>query len=169
MERPRAVAEVALDLADDRRYRVRRELHLALRVEALDREQQADRADLDEVLLRLPAPGVPGGEALHQRHVAVDELLAGLLVAGAIRLDQRDEVDVLAGASSCAGASRRGDDELDDRAVAVALLAHLVHEPREHPAHAGLVRLARLEAAHADAEPVVVASASSRTVSPAGC
>ena len=55
VERPRAVAEVALDLADDGRHRVRGELHLALGVEALDREQQADRADLDEVLLRLAA------------------------------------------------------------------------------------------------------------------
>ncbi len=37
VERPRAVAEVALDLADDRRNGVGRELHVAARVEALDR------------------------------------------------------------------------------------------------------------------------------------
>ena len=63
VEGPGAVAEVALDLADDRRHRVRRELHAALDVEALDREHEPDRADLDEVLERLAAPGVAGGEA----------------------------------------------------------------------------------------------------------
>ena len=40
VQRPGAVAEVALDLADDRRHRVRRELDAALGVEALDREQR---------------------------------------------------------------------------------------------------------------------------------
>ena len=78
MERPGPIAEVALDLADDRGHRVGRELHLALGVEALDREQQADRADLDQILLWLAAPGVPRGEALDERHVAVDELVAGV-------------------------------------------------------------------------------------------
>ena len=77
VERPGPVAEVALDLADDRRHRVGRELHLPLGVEALDREEQADRADLDQVLLRLPATRVARGQALHQRHVPLDELRRG--------------------------------------------------------------------------------------------
>ena len=76
MERPGAIAEVPLDLADDRRHCVGRELHLALRVEALDREEQADRADLDQILLRLAAARVARREALDERHVPLDELVA---------------------------------------------------------------------------------------------
>ena len=88
VQRPGAVAEVPLDLADDRRHRVGRELDAALGVEALDREQQADRADLDEVLERLPAARVARGEAAHERQVALDDAVAGARVAGAVGLQQ---------------------------------------------------------------------------------
>ena len=47
--------EVAPDLADDRRHRVGRELDPALELEAVDRLDQPDRADLDEVVDRLAA------------------------------------------------------------------------------------------------------------------
>src|SRR6266516_4067736 len=47
--RPALVAEVALDLADDVRRRVGRQLDPSVEVEAVDRLDQADRADLDEV------------------------------------------------------------------------------------------------------------------------
>ena len=50
---PRAVAEVALDLAEDRRDRVARERHLARQVEAVDRLHEAQRRDLEEVVERL--------------------------------------------------------------------------------------------------------------------
>ena len=46
----RPVAEVPLDLADHGRGRVRRELDAARDVEAVDRLDQADHADLDEVV-----------------------------------------------------------------------------------------------------------------------
>ena len=56
--RPAAVAEVPLDLTDDVRRRVSRQLHPALDVEPVDRLDQADRADLDQVVELLAAVGV---------------------------------------------------------------------------------------------------------------
>src|SRR3954471_3353280 len=61
LHRPRLVAVVALELADDRRDRVRGELAAALGVEALDGAQQADARDLDEVVERLGAAAVAAG------------------------------------------------------------------------------------------------------------
>jgi hypothetical protein len=57
-DRTDSVAEVPLDLADDAGNRVRREIDPSLEVEPVDGVDQADRADLDEVLERLPAPGM---------------------------------------------------------------------------------------------------------------
>ncbi len=76
-DRPALVAEVALDLADDRRGRVGRELHAAVGVEAVDRLDQADRADLDEVLERLTAVAEAPRAVLDQRQVQVHEVVAG--------------------------------------------------------------------------------------------
>ena len=75
---PALVAEVPLDLADDRRGRVGGELDAALDVEAVDRLDQADGADLDEVVERLAPAGEPPGEVLDERQVEADQLLAGL-------------------------------------------------------------------------------------------
>ena len=83
-DRPALVAEVALDLADDRRGGVRRELDAALGVEPVDGLEQADRADLDQVLERLATVAEPAGAVLHQRQVQVDQPLAGR-VAGRLR------------------------------------------------------------------------------------
>src|SRR5262245_47985617 len=97
VQRPRAIAEVPLDLADDRGDGVRRELDAPRRVEPLDREEEPDGADLDEVLLRLAPAGVARRQAPHERHVPVHELVPRLVVPRPIGLDQGDEVDVLAG------------------------------------------------------------------------
>src|SRR5581483_365442 len=87
---PAAVAEVPLDLADDVRRRVGGQLDPPLEVEAVDRLDQPDRADLDQVVELLAAVGVPPGERAHERHVPLDQLLAGgeiaLLVVGAKEL-----------------------------------------------------------------------------------
>jgi len=72
---------MALDLADDVRRRVRRELDAAAEVEAVDRLDQADRPDLHEVVELLPAVAVAAGERAHERHVLLDQLLAGGEVA----------------------------------------------------------------------------------------
>src|SRR6476659_11232920 len=74
--RPAPVAEVTLDLADDVRRRVSRELDAAVDVEAVDRLDQADRADLDEVFELLAAIGITPSERTDERHVLLDQLLA---------------------------------------------------------------------------------------------
>ena len=79
--RPALVAEVALDLADDVRRRVGRELDAAVDVEPVDRLDQPDRADLDEVIELLAAIGIPSRERAHERHVPLDQLFARLQVA----------------------------------------------------------------------------------------
>ena len=68
VHRPGLVAEVATNLADDRRHRVARELHAAVDVEAVDRLDQPERADLDEILQRLPPAGVAVRQRAHERH-----------------------------------------------------------------------------------------------------
>ena len=77
-DRPALVAEVALDLADDRRRGVRRELHAALGVEPVDRLDQADGGDLDEVVERLAAVAEPAGAVLHQGQVQVRPVPRGM-------------------------------------------------------------------------------------------
>ena len=74
--RPRAVAEVALDLAEDRRHRVARERDLALEVEAVDRLDQAERRDLEEVVEGLLGALVAARELARERQEALDEHLA---------------------------------------------------------------------------------------------
>src|SRR5687767_7305971 len=73
---PALVAEVTLDLADDVRGRVRRQLDAAVDVEAVDRLDQADAADLHEVVELLAAVGVAPRERAHEREVLLDQLLA---------------------------------------------------------------------------------------------
>src|SRR5262249_31118163 len=106
---PAAVAEMALDLADDVRRRVRRELDAAREVEAVDRLDQPDRPDLHEVVQLLAAIGVAPRERADERHVLLDQLLAGLQVALLVVATQEDLV-VLSHAvppSSRAGPGRR--------------------------------------------------------------
>src|SRR5207244_751473 len=79
--RPAAVAEVALDLADDVRRRVRRQLDATPEVEAVDRLDQADGADLDEILELLAPVGVAPRERADERHVVLDQLLPRRAVA----------------------------------------------------------------------------------------
>ena len=75
-QQPAEVAEVPLDLAEDRRGGVGRELQPALGVEAVDRLDQADRADLDQIGQRLVAPGEAPGQVLDQRQVQLDQPVA---------------------------------------------------------------------------------------------
>ena len=81
---PGAVAVVAPDLAHDRGCRVGRKLDAALGVVALDRLQQADPRDLDEVVERLAPVDVARGERTNQSAVAVHELLASAVVTPAL-------------------------------------------------------------------------------------
>ena len=93
--RPRPVAEVPLQLSDDRERRERRERHAALRLESIDRVQQADVRDLDEVLERFPAPHEPSREILGERLEPFDESIARVRLA-LEPLEQRLDVVIVA-------------------------------------------------------------------------
>ena len=106
-DRPALVAEVALDLADDRRGRVRRELDAAVGVEAVDRLDQADRADLDEVLDRLAAVAEPARAVLDQRQVQVDQRRRGRSARAAVGVVGVAKSDEQLGAALPGRARRR--------------------------------------------------------------
>src|SRR5205814_2223104 len=82
--RPAVVAEVALQLSEDAWDGEARERDPARRVEPVDGLDQADARDLQEVLERLPRPRVAARERARQRQAAVDQLLAGERIAGAV-------------------------------------------------------------------------------------
>ena len=81
VHRPRAVAEVALELAEHGRRRVGAEAHLARDVEALDRLHDPDARDLHEVVERLAAADVAAGQRACKRHHLLGELVARREVA----------------------------------------------------------------------------------------
>ena len=87
-DRPALVAEVALQLADDRRSGERRELEAAFGLEALDRLDEAERCDLDEVVERDAPVGEPPGEMLGETQVGLDQLVANGPLAGAAVVDE---------------------------------------------------------------------------------
>jgi hypothetical protein len=63
VNRPTAISEVALQLAEDRRHRVAHE-RPEIRVEAIDRLQQTEISDLLEVLPRLGRVAIAGRQTL---------------------------------------------------------------------------------------------------------
>ena len=73
---PAAVAEVALQLAEDGGDGEGREGGPALRVEPVDRLDQGHARHLHQVVERLGTPRVAGGEPARQRHEALHQLLA---------------------------------------------------------------------------------------------
>ena len=80
--RPPFVAEVALELADDRRRRERRELQAAFGIEALDCLQQPDERDLAEIVQLLAAVLEASREELGKAHVVFDERVAQIPITG---------------------------------------------------------------------------------------
>src|SRR5436190_6480024 len=90
--RPALVAEVALDLADDVRRRVRGQLDAAVDVEAVDRLDQPDRPDLDEVVELFAPVRVAPGERPDERHVLLDQLVAGCEIAVRVIAPQKGSV-----------------------------------------------------------------------------
>ena len=85
---PRGVAEVAADLAEDRRHRVAREREPAVRVPAVHGLDEAHRGDLNEVVERLRSAAVAQGEAASERHVALDQLFTRARVPAAVAAHQ---------------------------------------------------------------------------------
>ena len=74
--RPALVTEVTLELAEDGGDGEGRERGLAGGIEALDRLQQAERRDLDQVVEGFAGPLVAAGELARERQEALDERLA---------------------------------------------------------------------------------------------
>ena len=79
---PDAVAEVAFELAEDRRRGEGGEGDAALGVEAVDRVDQAEAGDLEEVVEGLAGAAVAQRQPLGERQVAAHQLLADRRVAG---------------------------------------------------------------------------------------
>jgi hypothetical protein len=75
-DRPRSVAEVSLDLAVDRRDRERRKINTAVELEPVDRVDQPDRADLDEILELLAPADVAPSQLPYEREVLSDQAVA---------------------------------------------------------------------------------------------
>ena len=88
--RPAAVAEVALELTEDRRDGIARERHAALRVEAVERLDEPEARHLDEVVERLAIAAVARCEATRERHETLDQLLANHGVAPSGVAPQQD-------------------------------------------------------------------------------
>ena len=79
------------DLAHDRRHGKRRELHPPVEVEPVDRLDQPDRADLDEILDGLAPVRIPAGERANERHQLLDETVTrGAVVIETIGLEEVD-------------------------------------------------------------------------------
>ena len=79
---PAGVAEVPAQLAEDGGDGERAEGQTPVGVEPLERVEQADVADLDQVVEPVLAGVVAGGEAADEPLVALDERLLGGRVAG---------------------------------------------------------------------------------------
>ena len=103
-DRPALVAEVPLDLADDGRCRVRRELDAAVEVEPVDRLDQSDRCDLDQVVKRLAAVAKPPCEVLDERQVHLDQRVANLPVTDVVVGGTAELCEQLFGARAVSGA-----------------------------------------------------------------
>ena len=134
--RPCAVAEVALDLAQDGRHREAREGEPAVEVEAVDGVDEAQARDLEEVIEGLLGALVAACQLARQRQEALDEHLA----IDRIALVQvaREQCAILLGAAiahadslrtgapprSAAAGTRSGESSDGDRVrVAVSLVA----------------------------------------------
>jgi hypothetical protein len=93
---PRLVAEVALDLAEHRGHRERRERDAAVGVEAVDGLQQPEGGDLHDVLERLGLAPVAQRDLPREAHEALDELLTSTLVAVLLEPDEQLPIPAMA-------------------------------------------------------------------------
>src|SRR6185503_2062650 len=89
MHRPGLVAKVSADFPDDRRHAIARELHAARHVEAVDRLDQPEGAELDEVVERLTAACVARRQRADEWHQLDEGCLPCATVAVAVVGDQQ--------------------------------------------------------------------------------
>ena len=80
-DQPRVIAQVALELAGDRRNGEGGERRASVGFESIDRLHEADEGDLLEVLERFAPPLEATRKATRQRHPALHERVARLFVA----------------------------------------------------------------------------------------
>ena len=106
MQRPALVAEVALQLAEDGRCGVARELRAAAGFEAVDRLDQAEARDLQQVVERLVGVRVAQREIASQRQETLHQLLTRGEVAELVIANQELSLDLPRG--SAVGACRVG-------------------------------------------------------------
>ena len=121
---------MALELAEDGRDGERRERRLARRVEAVDRLQQAERRDLDQVVELLPAALVAARELAGERQEARDELLARGRIALAVVADEQAPVllgarEPVLGEPDMLGRSRSWPARLDSRSPSAPSTAYV--------------------------------------------
>src|SRR5271154_547405 len=89
IDRPHAIAKVALQLADDRWKHVSQQLYVAVEVETLDRLDQAYGSDLNEVVELLSASRVPSRDSPHEGHEMVAEPVSrGAVAVDAVRVQE---------------------------------------------------------------------------------
>ena len=100
---PALVAEVALELAEDGRDGEARERDGAARVEAVDRLDQAQRRDLDEVLQRLPGAGIAACELARERQESLYQRLVSAVITVSIAIEQPPFLESAHGAVSADG------------------------------------------------------------------
>jgi hypothetical protein len=110
---PDAVAEVAFELAEDGRRGEGGEGDPARGVEAVDRVQQAEVGDLEEVVEGLAGAAVALGEAVGERQMTADQLLAdGRVLPGRearpeLLLTSESKLRVRFGSPGCVAAGRQ--------------------------------------------------------------
>ena len=92
MDRPGRVPEVPAQLAGHRRPGERGERHAHAGVEPLDRLEDAEPGDLDEVVHRLAAPAEPHGLAAREVKVGLDQAVADRSVTSSPELAEVVEV-----------------------------------------------------------------------------
>src|SRR5262249_10244187 len=99
-DHPAAVAEVAFDLAGDRRDGERGEPDLAAEIEAVDRLHEPERGDLLEVVQRLALVRVAPSERSGERQRALHQLQSCLLVSVVAPAAQKVAIVLVAGQRS---------------------------------------------------------------------
>src|SRR6202042_1984133 len=94
---PALVPEMALDLADNGRRRIRGEFHAALQVEPVDGLDQPDRRDLGQVIEPLAAVAEPAGQVPDPREGPLHQPAADAQPVGVVHRQGREPLEELAG------------------------------------------------------------------------
>ena len=92
VDRPAKITEVALELSEDRRHGEGGEGGTAGQVIAVDRLDQAEARNLQEVIERLAGSAVATGKLAGEGKEALNELVAGLTISALLPADKEVSV-----------------------------------------------------------------------------